>query len=432
MIISLFAPRRGRRYKDQSAEELAYSHRALPAWPLYSLLYGYPLIWVLGLGQFAPTILSVIMVVYLVSRKRVMVYKSQWLWLAFVVWCILCSVSLRGGTDILAWGIRFLVIFNAGVYSLYYFNARERVTPQGVLGGLVTLWYTVVILGWLATFFPEVRITTPMSFVIPGGILQNLLVKDYVLPPLAEVQMPWGAPEPYMRPAAPFPYANSWGLAFAFLTPVVIAVMTALDSWKVKLILGLSVAAGFYPAVETSNRGMFIALGISVSYVIMREILRGNLRLAFYALVTTVLGAFVFVASGAMEKILGRQEYSDSTGTRSLLYQHTWEATLKSPLIGYGTGRPDYEVGISMGTQGYMWALMFCFGLVGLGLFVTFMLYSLLTTAKLESSAAYWIHSVPVAASCIFVIYSFDTMQMASMILCLSILMRSVTYREGV
>ena len=109
-----------------------------------------------------------------------------------------------------------------------------------MLGGLVTLWYTVVILGWLATFFPEVRITTPMSFVIPGGILQNPLVKDYVLPPLAEVQMPWGAPEPYMRPAAPFPYANSWGLAFAFLTPVVITVMTASDSWKVKLILGLS------------------------------------------------------------------------------------------------------------------------------------------------------------------------------------------------
>lgn len=431
MALSLFEPRQVHRYAEGSDEDLARQQRVLPAWPLFTLFYGYPLIWVLGMGQFAPTLLSIVMLFYMGVRKNILIFKTHWIWIALIIWCVVCTVSLRGGSDILAWGIRFLVIFNACVYSVYYFNARERITPQALLGGLVALWYTVVILGWFAIFFPDFRVTTPMSFLIPGGMLQNPLVKDYVLPPLAEVQEPWGAPEPYIRPAAPFPYANSWGLAFALLTPIVLAMISASDRKRTKVILALSILAGAVPAIATSNRGMFIGLTISVVYVIFRQVLNGNLKLAFYALLFMILVGITLVATGAVAQILGRQEYSDSTGTRSMLYEHTWEAVLKSPLVGYGTARPDPEAGISMGTQGYLWALMFCFGLVGLGLFIAFMWSSIFTTASLNSNAGYWIHSVPVAAACIFVIYSFDSMQMASMMLCLALLMRSTTYREG-
>ena len=60
--------------------------------------------------------------------------------------------------------------------------------------------------------------------------MQNPLVRDYMLPPLAEVQRPWGAPEAYIRPSAPFPYANSWGLAYTLLTPVMLACLLRLRS----------------------------------------------------------------------------------------------------------------------------------------------------------------------------------------------------------
>lgn len=431
MLLSLLEKDRGALNAKHSSAAPTFTQRVLPAWPLYSLFYGYPVIWLLGLGQFAPTILAFIMIAYMVIRKNIVVFRSHWIWMALSIWCVVCTVSLHGGSDILAWGIRFLVIFNAGVYSVYYFNARETISIHGMLGGLVTLWYSVVILGWLAIFFPEFRLTTPMSFLMPNGLLQNPLVKDYVLPPLAEIQKPWGAPEPYVRPAAPFPYANSWGLAFTFLTPAVIALLVASERKVVKFILGLSILAGFYPAIATSNRGMFIGLSISILYVIFRQVLKGNLKVALYALAGAAVAVVALVASGAVEKILGRQEYSDSTGTRSLLYEHTWQATLRSPLIGYGTARPDYEAGIHMGTQGYMWALMFCFGLVGLLLFITFMIYSLISTWNIQSDAGFWIHAVVVTASLIFVIYSFDSMQMASMMLCLTMIMRSTTYREG-
>lgn len=432
MLSTLFMPQQGERFARSSVDSAYSKIPALPAWPLYTLLYGFPLIWALGLGQFAPTILAIIMVFYMVVRRNILVYKTQWIWFALIFWCVVCTVSLHGGSDILAWGLRWVNILNVGIYGVYFFNARTSITNQGLMGGLVTVWYTVVILGYLALLFPEFRLTTPMSFLLPGGLKQNELVRDYVMPPLAEVQLPWGAPEPYIRPSAPFPYANSWGLAFTFLTPVVIATLMAADKLRTKIILGLSIILGLVPAIATSNRGMFIGLGIAVVYVVLRYVLRGNLKVAFYSVVAAALAVAGLFASGAIAKILGRQEYSDSTGGRASLYQATWDAVMQSPLVGYGTSRMNVSIGISMGTQGYLWALMFCFGLVGLALFVTFMLSSIISTWDVQSAAGLWIHSVPVTAICVFIFYSFDIMQMAAMMLCLTMIMRSQVYGEGI
>lgn len=432
MLSTLFMPQQGERFARSSVDSAYSKIPALPAWPLYTLLYGFPLIWALGLGQFAPTILAIIMVFYMVVRRSILVYKTQWIWFALIFWCVVSTVSLHGGSDILAWGLRWVNILNVGIYGVYFFNARTSITNQGLMGGLVTVWYTVVILGYLALLFPEFRLTTPMSFLLPGGLKQNELVRDYVMPPLAEIQLPWGAPEPYIRPSAPFPYANSWGLAFTFLTPVVIATLMAADKLRTKIILGISIILGLVPAIATSNRGMFIGLGIAVVYVVLRYVLSGNLKVAFYSVVAAALAVAGLFASGAIAKILGRQEYSDSTGGRASLYQATWDAVMQSPVVGYGTSRMNVSIGISMGTQGYLWALMFCFGLVGLALFVIFMLSSIISTWDVQSAAGLWIHSVPVTAICVFIFYSFDIMQMAAMMLCLTMIMRSQVNGEGI
>ena len=177
---------------------------------------------------------------------------------------------------------------------------------------------------------------------------------------------------------------------------------------------------------------MFIGLGIAVVYVVLRYVLSGNLKVAFYSVVAAALAVAGLFASGAIAKILGRQEYSDSTGGRASLYQATWDAVMQSPVVGYGTSRMNVSIGISMGTQGYLWALMFCFGLVGLALFVIFMLSSIISTWDVQSAAGLWIHSVPVTAICVFIFYSFDIMQMTAMMLCLTMIMRSQVNGEGI
>ncbi len=239
--------------------------KRLPAWPLLTLFYGFPAFWALGLLQIVPLVLSVTMVIYLTIRGGVRVPRSLWIWAAFIFWVIVCTVSLEDVTDYIAWTLRFVNILNAGVYALYYFNAKESISINQLLGSLTALWVTVVVLGWGGVLFPEVRVQTPMSYVVPQSFMSNSLVKDYMLPPFAEVQNPWGAPEPYVRPAAPFPYANSWGLAFTVLTPVMFAFFARTRSWLLRIFLAIVLGASVVPLVATSNRGMFHGLGFATA-----------------------------------------------------------------------------------------------------------------------------------------------------------------------
>lgn len=49
---------------------------ALPAWPLLTLLYGFPIIWALGLLQIAPIILAFVMLGYMLVRGSVRIYPA--------------------------------------------------------------------------------------------------------------------------------------------------------------------------------------------------------------------------------------------------------------------------------------------------------------------------------------------------------------------
>ena len=112
--------------------------KRLPAWPLLTLFYGFPAFWALGLLQIVPLVLSVTMVIYLTIRGGVRVPRSLWIWAAFIFWVIVCTVSLEDVTDYIAWTLRFVNILNAGVYALYYFNAKESISINQLLGSLTT------------------------------------------------------------------------------------------------------------------------------------------------------------------------------------------------------------------------------------------------------------------------------------------------------
>lgn len=404
---------------------------ALPAWPLLTLLYGFPIIWALGLLQIAPIILAFVMLGYMLVRGSVRIYPALWVWGALTFWVVVCAVSLVEPTDLIAWGFRFSGVFCAGVFTLYYFNARAAITPDRLLGGLVTLWVTLVILGWGGVLFPNFRLQTPMSFIMPASILQNPLARDYMLPPLAEVQRPWGAPEAYNRPSAPFPYANSWGLAYTLLTPIMLAYLLRLRNRWAQAGLVVALLLSTVPAVKTSNRGMFIGLGIVVAYVLLRQLFARNWRAVAFGVGVAAVGVIGLFATGTVAEILGRQNYSDSTGGRAALYKSTWEATLQSPIVGYGTPRMEPSVGVSMGTQGYLWTLMFCFGFVGLGLFLVFLSSAVFSGLRVGTASGYWLHAVPVSCFIVLIFYSFDITQLSVLLLSSALCVRSNYYGEG-
>lgn len=397
----------------------------LPAWPLLGMVWGYPIFWVLGMAQFAPSLLGLVMVLLLIRHRGLRTPSGWWAWAALLLWMLGSTVMLESATDLVGWAMRFSVVLNAGICALYFANARETVSTDAVLRGLGFLWGATVLIGAVALLFPDARLSTPMGAVMPSGLMSNDLVRDYVRPRLTETQQPWGAPTAYVRPSAPYVYANSWGLAYTLLTPLAIARVLRTRSrtvWALYAVLGL---VSVVPAVASSNRGMLIGLGVAAGYVWVRTVLAGRWASAAWGALAVLLAGTALIASGALGGILGRQEYSDSTGGRGALYQSTLEWAQRSPLFGYGTTRMEPSVGVSMGTQGYVWTMLFCYGFVGLALFLVFLWGQTLRGLSAATAPDWWIHAVLVASCVVCVFYSFDTVQLMVLFLAAAMLSRA-------
>lgn len=403
---------------------------ALPAWPMYVLLAGFPVWWVLGAVPFAPALIAMLMVSLMVVRRRLDLVPGILPWFAFLLWAAGAAVNLPSAISMVGFIQRYGNLLAVGIFMLYYINARETLSPRKIIHGVLCVWATVIILGLIATQVPEFRLSTPVGNLLPKALTANPLVYDLAFPPMAEIQQPWGAPEPFERPAAPFPYSNSWGVAFVVMTPIAIAALGTLRAgWKRALVVML-LAASLIPALATGNRGMLIGMALAIGYVLMRTMARGHLRRVAVLGSVAVAALFALVASGALEEILGRQEYSDTTGGRLNIYSETFAAALKSPLLGYGAPRLDETIGISLGTQGYVWLLMFSYGFVGLALFVIFLAGGIVRTWRAPGNTGLWLHSVPVAGAGIAGFYSFDIMQMTVMTLVLAVLLRARYFGE--
>lgn len=402
----------------------------LPAWPMMVLLAGFPVWWALGAAPFAPILLALLMLALLLTRGNITLVPGLMPWFAFLFWVGAAAVNLPDGGAFLGYAQRLGNLAAVGIFMLYYVNARERLSARRLMYGVGAVWVTVVLLGLAAMVWPEFRLRTPIGAVLPGALTRNPLVYDLVFPPLAEIQQPWGAPEPFNRPAAPFPYANSWGVAFSLLTPCALYLVSVARRWWVKVALVAVIALSFLPALATSNRGMLLGVAVGTGYVVLRIAARGQLvKVAGLALgVAAVVGALT--ASGALSRILGRQEYSDSTSGRLRIYDATWAATLESPLVGHGGPRMDPTIGISLGTQGYIWMLMFSYGLVGLGLFLYFLGSGILRTWQAPGTPGLWLHGVLITAVAIIPYYSLDIMQMTVVGMAMAVLLRAKYYGE--
>ncbi|MFR0636643.1 O-antigen ligase family protein [Arthrobacter sp. LS16] len=398
--------------------------QALPRWPIFALFAAFPVWWFLGAVPVLPPVLATIMAFYLLNSKRVIILPGVAPWFLFIIWVAAAVVNVQGAGDLMGFGLRAMDIVLAGVSMLYVANAGSSLPKERIVNYLVIVWIAIVGLGFLALMIPETRLNTVLGSVLPGSVTSNELVRNLVTPALAEVQRPWGAPEPFVRPAAPFPYANSWGAAFAMLVPVIVARMAMMRHRALSVLLGVILALSFIPAVATSNRGMFVGLAIAVAYALFRHLGLGHWRMVAIIFSGVAALAVALVASGAVSGILGRQEYSDSTGGRLALYAKTWEQSLQAPILGHGTPRIDPTIGVSLGSQGFLWTLMFCYGFVGLALFLYFFAGGLLRTWRQSTVPDVWLHASVLGGICLIPFYGLSVLQLAVLTTVLTVLLR--------
>lgn len=426
MIVALrAAPRRNATTSEGATvpAPVPVLRRPLPAWPVDALLWGFPLWWLLGLIPFIVVILGAVMAALLLVRRGLELARGAVPFLFFLVWLLPCALMLNHGLGVFGFAQRVGNYAAIGVVLLYVVNARERLPARRLVAGLVAVWFTVLAGGYLGLLIPDGRLTTPVGLLLPDAITSNQYVHDLVSPPFAEVQQPWGAVQPYVRPSAPFPYTNSWGAAVVLLTPAVLAQLALSRSPRTRVVLVLALLAAIVPATQTLNRGMLVGLGVCVCYVAVRLAFRGRgwpfLALTGLAAVAAALAA----SSGLLDAIAQRADYGSTEG-RGMLYSETFERTLHSPLFGYGAPRPSAILDISDGTQGFVWTLMFCYGFVGLALFLWYLFGAVVRTWRARDTPTLWLHAVLVATCAIIVFYGLGVMQLLTVVLVSGLLFR--------
>lgn len=401
------------------------AHEALPAWPVLALLWGFPVFWLLGATVIAGIGLTVVMLSYLAHHRAVRLVPGAYAFAAFLLWVVPCVTMIDSTARLFGYAYRFSILVIVGTAFVYTISAGTRLGRRQIVDGLTFVWCFTVVGGVVALLIPEVRLSTPVGLLLPQSLTSNEYVHDLFFPPMAEIQHPFGSPTEFVRPSAPFPYANSWGVAILLLTPVAVACFLQSRSRILRIVLVVGLIAMIAPAMATSNRGMFAALGLAAVYVVVRLAIRDRAAPVLAIAVVGVAGAVVLIANGLLAQIAARERFGNSSGTRSALYGETFERTLRSPLLGHGAPRPSLsEPLISAGTQGYVWMLMFSFGFVGLALFLIFLWGTTLRTWRAPGDIDVVLHSVLVVASLVIVVYGLDIMQLLSVMLVAAVLLR--------
>ncbi len=335
----------------------------------------FPIWWALGVADMIWMPAALVMALYLQRAGAVQAPRGFGVWLLFLGFAACSVIMLTTGGDLIGFIYRYAIYLSATVLFLYVYNARTTLTARFMTGVLTCWWLTTVVGGYLGLLFPAAVIRTPMSFLLPGGLQANDLVNHMVIRRFAQYN-----PDSYFqidpRPSAPFLYTNNWGNVYSLLLPFVIVYLLEVRRerrfWPLALMLPVSVV----PAIATLNRGMFLAVGVSLVYVAARMVLRRNVRaLAILSAVAIVgvIGLVLFPVQGRLEARLSGS--TNSNTDRTSLYVSALQLVPDSPLFGLGGPQPSFSaVEAPVGTQGQVWQLLVSYGPIATAAFVGFFL----------------------------------------------------------
>ena len=360
-------------------------------------LFGlFPLWWLLGVSHFIFIVLAVPMAVELARRRPIYVPRGFGLWLLFLVWVaagIFVLWASAPGTvqeaslaRVIPFTYRALWYAAITVVMLYVVNLSERELPSRRIVALLAWMFTISVVGGVAgLLIPQVSFPSLLElFVNVGdqGFLYSLLH-----PSLSADSEFLGYVQP--RPTAPFAFANAWGNNVGMYLPFfVLAWITSKPGWR-RRAAPLVLAIAVIPIAYSLNRGLWAGLALAVLLVAVRLAISGRIVPLASIVVAGLLAAGAFVLSPLYDTVSLRIETPHSNDRRATVAEQvigtTWEA---SPLLGYGSTRTVQGSFASiaggetadcrqcaappLGTQGFLWRLIFTTGLVGTVLYLAF------------------------------------------------------------
>jgi polysaccharide biosynthesis protein PslJ len=363
-----------------------------PGWPLYVVLLGFPLWWLLGLGGFIWPIVLIPLALGFLMRDGIVVPRGFGLWLLFLILMLGSSIMLDEPHRWIVWLYRFSIYASATILFIYIFNSPERTLPMSKVIGIVTgFWAIVVVGGVLGLIIPDVSFRSPVEMIMPAQLLRNSFVYELVHPGFAEVQTFLGYPIP--RPKAPFIYTNEWGANMALLTPFAIAFLYGRRSAFRKLVVAALLIVSVIPMIVSANRGLWLSLSIGLIYGAVRLAARGKGRALGAVLVFIGLSIGLVLTSPLRGLVEDRLATPHSNRARLALYEEATEGVLESPLLGYGAPRPSERSADSppVGSHGQFWIVLYSHGIPAAIFFVGWLFWAFISSRKND---ALWTHVV--------------------------------------
>ncbi|MEV4771506.1 O-antigen ligase family protein [Micromonospora humida] len=380
----------------------------LPTWPLLAMFGLVPLWWMLGGFYLGWSVFGVVLLGLLVTRGRVALPAGTACWLVLLALVLLSFTRLERATAYLTSGLRFGFMLTALIVCVYVYNlVRDGVPWEQVLRPLGWYWLGVVALGWLAVLAPRFQLTTPVEMLLPGSMSGERFIQALTHVRANEFNPVSRAP--IYRTAAPYPYTNNWGTAYALLVPCVLAYLTSVRTGKFRVALLVSLPLSMVPAFMTLNRGMFLGLGAGLTYLGLRALVRGNAKLIASIGGLVLLVWVVSLVVPVQELIDNRVSSTDTNVDRMDLYVRTLQAVERSPLLGYGAPNSvDTTLAEEpLGTQGMIWQVLYSHGIPALIAFLGWLALIAKRLAGAVSPAGQWLSTIPVIALVVIPVYAY-------------------------
>lgn len=379
-----------------------------PAWPIAAMLGGWPLWWLLGIEAYAPVVFAVPAVVRMYrwqasGARRIRIPPAFLLWLLFLVVSVVSVAELDqqapqtvGSTltnELVSWGLRTLSYIASTVILLYAGNLTESELSRRRLAWLLGLTgiYTVVG-GLLGTLLPNVKITSPLAYIVPASIQAgNSTISLMLHPSVSQVMNFLGYAEG--RPSAPFVYTNMWGNSLAILLPWLLVGWWIYGNRRQRRICGTVFVLALVPVVYSLDRGLWIGLGIFALYLAVRFAARGKALMLGVIAGALVLITVVILFTPLQGLIADRLNHGASNAGRTNKSLIAWDDAVASPLIGWGDTRREQGSGesitvgrssscpscsgTSIGGNGQLQLLLISSGVAGAVFYMSFFAYGI-------------------------------------------------------
>jgi hypothetical protein len=371
--------------------------RFRPGWPLTALFLFFPFWWIAGLSHFIFLIMAGVMAWELLRRRPVFVPTSFGPWLMFMI--VVCvgvgllwvnppgTVATAGLGKLEPFGYRLVWYFAITIVAVYVLNVPERDLPNSKIARLLGYMFIYTMIGGiLGLVVPHLDFPSLLELVLP--VRKTSFLFNLIHPSVVSASDFLGYEQP--RPTAPFAYANAWGNNLGLFMPFFIATWFARDAGWRRPVGAVILAISIIPIAYSLNRGLWIGLVAALLLVSIKMATMGNTRVLQVTVVLVAVGAIIFVSSPLYDTVTLRVETPQSNARRSTVATTVITTTAElSPLLGYGDTRavtgsfasiaggetPDCHqcAAPPLGTQGFMWRLIFTTGLVGTLLFLGFM-----------------------------------------------------------